>query len=133
MSCSFRTPSIQTLLPSTASKTLAFYAVILHDFVAECLDKLGAKAGDSILVVVQSNRKWFVAKLIGRLGKPGLILSCSLRFVILQSSMLPPSLLNILIVMSLSSGTIEEGAQLYHGQGFTQMVLVTSRPDVSLT
>ena len=73
MSCSFRTPSIQTLLPSTASKTLAFYAVILHDFVAECLDKLGAKAGDSILVVVQSNRKWFVAKLIGHLGKPGLI------------------------------------------------------------
>ena len=38
--------------------------------------------------------------------------------------MLPPSLLNILIVMSLSPGMIEEGVQLYHGQGFMQMVLL---------
>jgi bud emergence protein 1 len=52
---------------------LAFYAVVLHDFVAERPDELDAKAGDSISVVAQSNREWFVAKSIGRLGKPGLI------------------------------------------------------------
>ncbi|KAI9448533.1 hypothetical protein H4582DRAFT_1843052 [Lactarius indigo] len=69
----FRTPSTQTPLPSAASKTLAFYAVVLHDFVAERPDELDAKAGDSISVVAQSNREWFVAKSIGRLGKPGLI------------------------------------------------------------
>ena len=55
------------------SKTQAFYAVVLHDFVAEREDELDAKAGDSISVVAQSNREWFVAKSIGRLGKPGLI------------------------------------------------------------
>ena len=73
MSRPFRTPSTQTPLPSAASKTLAFYAVVLHDFVAERPDELDAKAGDSISVVAQSNREWFVAKSIGRLGKPGLI------------------------------------------------------------
>lgn len=50
-----------------------FYAVVLHDFVAERTDELDAKAGDSISVVAQSNREWFVAKPIGRLGRPGLI------------------------------------------------------------
>ncbi|KAF8259463.1 hypothetical protein EI94DRAFT_1707098 [Lactarius quietus] len=73
MSRPFRTPSTQTPLPSAAAKTLAFYAVVLHDFVAERPDELDAKAGDSISVVAQSNREWFVAKSIGRLGKPGLI------------------------------------------------------------
>jgi bud emergence protein 1 len=65
-------PSIH---PPTSSsiKTQAFYAVVLHDFVAERPDELDAKAGDSISVVAQSNREWFVAKSIGRLGKPGLI------------------------------------------------------------
>ena len=66
-----RSPSIQSPLSST--KTQAFYAVVLHDFVAERPDELDAKAGDSISVVAQSNREWFVAKSIGRLGKPGLI------------------------------------------------------------
>lgn len=50
-----------------------FYAVVLHDFVAERADELDAKAGDPISVVAQSNREWFVAKPIGRLGRPGLI------------------------------------------------------------
>ena len=68
----FKTAS-QIPLPSASSKSLAFYAVVLHDFVAERPDELDAKAGDSISVVAQSNREWFVAKSIGRLGKPGLI------------------------------------------------------------
>ncbi|EGO01611.1 hypothetical protein SERLA73DRAFT_85389 [Serpula lacrymans var. lacrymans S7.3] len=63
--------------PSFASpkspKTQVFYAVVLHDFVAERADELDAKAGDAISVVAQSNREWFVAKSIGRLGRPGLI------------------------------------------------------------
>jgi bud emergence protein 1 len=54
-------------------KTQVFYAVVLHDFVAERADELDAKSGDSITVVAQSNREWFVAKPIGRLGRPGLI------------------------------------------------------------
>ena len=58
---------------SPTPRTQAFYAVVLHDFVAERPDELDAKAGDSISVVAQSNREWFVAKSIGRLGKPGLI------------------------------------------------------------
>ncbi len=67
-----KSPSI--LPPTSATiKTQAFYAVVLHDFIAERPDELDAKAGDSISVVAQSNREWFVAKSIGRLGKPGLI------------------------------------------------------------
>ncbi|KAL4081994.1 hypothetical protein V8B97DRAFT_2020506 [Scleroderma yunnanense] len=54
-------------------KTSVFYAIVLHDFVAERNDELDAKAGDPISVVAQSNREWFVAKPIGRLGRPGLI------------------------------------------------------------
>ena len=65
-------PSIHP--PTSATiKTQAFYAVVLHDFASERPDELDAKAGDSISVVAQSNREWFVAKSIGRLGKPGLI------------------------------------------------------------
>ena len=45
----------------------------MHDFIAERPDELDAKAGDMISVVAQSNREWFVAKPIGRLGGPGLI------------------------------------------------------------
>lgn len=45
----------------------------MHDFVAERPDELDAKRGDAITVVAQSNREWFVAKPIGRLGRPGLI------------------------------------------------------------
>jgi len=41
--------------------------------MAERPDELEAKAGDPISVVAQSNREWFVAKPIGRLGRPGLI------------------------------------------------------------
>ena len=50
-----------------------FYAVVLHDFVAERTDELDAKSGDPITVVAQSNEEWFVAKPIRRLGRPGLI------------------------------------------------------------
>ncbi|KAF9652124.1 hypothetical protein BDM02DRAFT_3089576 [Thelephora ganbajun] len=58
---------------SPTTKTQVFYAVVQHDFVAERPDELEAKAGDPISVVAQSNREWFVAKPIGRLGRPGLI------------------------------------------------------------
>jgi bud emergence protein 1 len=59
--------------PPKSQKTRVFYAVVLHDFLAERADELDAKAGDPISVVAQSNREWFVAKPIGRLGRPGLI------------------------------------------------------------
>jgi len=54
-------------------KTPVFYAIVLHDFMAERADELDAKRGDLITVVAQSNREWFVAKPIGRIGRPGLI------------------------------------------------------------
>ena len=57
----------------TPLKPQVFYAIVLHDFVAERADELDAKSGDSITVVAQSNREWFVAKPIGRIGRPGLI------------------------------------------------------------
>jgi bud emergence protein 1 len=56
-----------------APRTQVFYAIVQHDFVAERPDELDAKRGDAITVVAQSNREWFVAKPIGRLGRPGLI------------------------------------------------------------
>ncbi|KAI0079693.1 hypothetical protein K474DRAFT_1705378 [Panus rudis PR-1116 ss-1] len=54
-------------------KQPVYYAVVLYDFVAERADELDAAAGDTISVVAQSNREWFVAKPIGKLGRPGLI------------------------------------------------------------
>jgi bud emergence protein 1 len=73
-----RTPGFSPIPPllsptSKLPKAQAFYAVVLHDFVAERPDELDAKAGDNISVVAQSNREWFVAKPIGKLGRPGLI------------------------------------------------------------
>lgn len=69
-----------SLMPSPARseqsptpRTHVFYAIVQHDFVAERPDELDAKRGDAITVVAQSNREWFVAKPIGRLGRPGLI------------------------------------------------------------
>ncbi|KAF9534997.1 scd2/ral3 [Crepidotus variabilis] len=58
---------------SPPPKTQVYYAIVQHDFVAERPDELDAKRGDAITVVAQSNREWFVAKPIGRLGRPGLI------------------------------------------------------------
>lgn len=52
---------------------LAIYGLVLYDFVAERDDELDAKAGESIIIIAQSNEEWFVAKPIGRLGGPGLI------------------------------------------------------------
>ena len=71
-----KTPSamISAAAQSPASPRLpVYYAVVLHDFIAERADELDSKAGDTISVVAQSNREWFVAKPIGRLGRPGLI------------------------------------------------------------
>ncbi|EPT01460.1 hypothetical protein FOMPIDRAFT_151275 [Fomitopsis schrenkii] len=71
------TPGFKTSPPmgfaAPSVKPQAFYAVVLHDFIAERADELDAKTGDPITVVAQSNREWFVAKPIGRLGRPGLI------------------------------------------------------------
>ncbi|KAI0034415.1 hypothetical protein K488DRAFT_17084, partial [Vararia minispora EC-137] len=58
---------------TSGPRSQAFFAIVMHDFQAERTDELDAKAGDPITVVAQSNREWFVAKPIGRLGKPGLI------------------------------------------------------------
>lgn len=49
------------------------YGVVLYNFEAERQDELQASAGESIIVIAQSNDEWFVAKPIGRLGGPGLI------------------------------------------------------------
>ncbi|KAF9076548.1 hypothetical protein BDP27DRAFT_1414412 [Rhodocollybia butyracea] len=68
-----RPPSDMPLTPKSPSKSQVFYAIVLHDFEAERADELDAKRGDAITVVAQSNREWFVAKPIGRLGRPGLI------------------------------------------------------------
>lgn len=57
----------------TAKGGGGLYAVVKYDFAAERGDELGAKAGESIIVIAQSNFEWFVAKPIGRLGGPGLI------------------------------------------------------------
>ncbi|KAF5393742.1 hypothetical protein D9757_000323 [Collybiopsis confluens] len=61
------------LTPKSPTKSQVFYAIVLHDFEAERADELDAKRGDAITVVAQSNREWFVAKPIGKLGRPGLI------------------------------------------------------------
>ncbi|KAJ7667669.1 scd2/ral3 [Mycena polygramma] len=63
----------ESMSPKSPMKTQVFYAIVLHDFFAERADELDAKRGDAITVVAQSNREWFVAKPIGRLGRPGLI------------------------------------------------------------
>ena len=59
--------------PMSPRQTPVFYAVVQHDFLAERPDELDARSGDAISVVAHSNREWFVAKPIGRLGGPGLI------------------------------------------------------------
>lgn len=49
------------------------YGVVMYDFKAERPDELEAEAGESIIIIAQSNPEWFVAKPIKRLGGPGLI------------------------------------------------------------
>ena len=69
----FGSPKEGSSPTSPTVKTQVFYAIVQHDFMAERPDELEARAGDPISVVAQSNREWFVAKPIGRLGRPGLI------------------------------------------------------------
>ena len=68
-----RSTSVRASATGPSPRQQTFYAVVLHDFTAERTDELDAKAGDPITVVAQSNEEWFVAKPIGRLGRPGLI------------------------------------------------------------
>lgn len=49
------------------------YGVVRYDFNAEHPDELEAKSGEKVTIIAQSNRKWFVAKPIGRPGEQGLI------------------------------------------------------------
>ncbi|KAJ7067965.1 hypothetical protein C8F01DRAFT_1116364 [Mycena amicta] len=67
------TPSSPNPQSPKSPKSQVFYAIVQHDFFAERADELDAKRGDAITVVAQSNREWFVAKPIGRIGRPGLI------------------------------------------------------------
>ncbi len=55
------------------SRGVMIYGIVQYDFNAERPDELDAKAGETIIVIAQSNPEWFVAKPIGRLGAPGLI------------------------------------------------------------
>ncbi|KAJ3569352.1 hypothetical protein NP233_g5106 [Leucocoprinus birnbaumii] len=66
-------PATQAVPSPVSQKSQVYYAIVQHDFEAERPDELDAKRGDAITVVAQSNREWFVAKPIGRLGRPGLI------------------------------------------------------------
>ncbi|KAG8906183.1 bud emergence protein 1 [Tulasnella sp. 417] len=68
-----RVSAADPTLRKPAVKHQTFYAIVQYDFQAERPDELDAKAGEPISVVAQSNREWFVAKPIGRLGGPGLI------------------------------------------------------------
>ncbi|KIL68202.1 hypothetical protein M378DRAFT_72594 [Amanita muscaria Koide BX008] len=70
---SFSLPSLQLPATPRGTKIQVYYAIVQHDFVAERQDELDAKRGEAITVVAQSNREWFVAKPIGKLGRPGLI------------------------------------------------------------
>ncbi|KAG8883037.1 bud emergence protein 1 [Tulasnella sp. 331] len=67
------TPRVQSMAGKSQTRHQTFYAIVQYDFSAERPDELDAKAGEPISVVAQSNREWFVAKPIGRLGGPGLI------------------------------------------------------------
>ncbi|CEI96475.1 Putative BEM1-like protein [Rhizopus microsporus] len=49
------------------------YGVVMYDFAAERPDELSAQAGESIVIIAQSTKDWYVAKPISRLGGPGLI------------------------------------------------------------
>ncbi|KAG9030472.1 bud emergence protein 1 [Tulasnella sp. JGI-2019a] len=66
-------PRAQSMAGKLQTRHQTFYAIVQYDFSAERPDELDAKAGEPISVVAQSNREWFVAKPIGRLGGPGLI------------------------------------------------------------
>jgi bud emergence protein 1 len=66
------TPPASATAPS-GPKATPVYGVVQYDFVAEQKDELNVKAGESIIVIAQSNHEWFVCKPIGRLGGPGLI------------------------------------------------------------
>ncbi|QRV76435.1 SH3 domain-containing protein [Ceratobasidium sp. AG-Ba] len=59
--------------PAKLPRLQTFYAIVQYDFKAERPDELDARAGEPLTVVAQSNREWFVAKPIGRLGGAGLI------------------------------------------------------------
>lgn len=66
-------PSTYSSMGSPPKKPTPVYGVVQYDFVAEQKDELNVKAGESIIVIAQSNHEWFVCKPIGRLGGPGLI------------------------------------------------------------
>jgi bud emergence protein 1 len=67
-------PALSPTIPAPVKpRPKVYYATVVHDFEAERTDELDAKVGDTVSVVAQSNQEWFVAKPIGKLGRPGLI------------------------------------------------------------
>jgi bud emergence protein 1 len=66
-------PTTPSPVSTPSAKSTPVYGVVQYDFVAEQKDELNVKAGESIIVIAQSNHEWFVCKPIGRLGGPGLI------------------------------------------------------------
>ncbi|RKP15019.1 hypothetical protein BJ684DRAFT_7721 [Piptocephalis cylindrospora] len=47
--------------------------LVLYDFTPERPDELACTAGDTVVVIAQSNEEWFVAMHPGKLGGPGLV------------------------------------------------------------
>ncbi|KAI9228717.1 MAG: hypothetical protein DHS80DRAFT_15126, partial [Piptocephalis tieghemiana] len=47
--------------------------LVLYDFAPERPDELACTAGDTVVVIAQSNEEWFVAMHPGKLGGPGLV------------------------------------------------------------
>jgi hypothetical protein len=93
--CSIRTSHIAGKTPNRTGsaslkspKTQVFYAVVLHDFVAERADELDARAGDPISVVAQSNRECQLADLVGQASYRSLSSKYEIQHLICPSRML---------------------------------------------
>ena len=70
-----RAPNSAPLQRSTTSATRGpmVYGVMKYDFFAERPDELSILEGKEIILIAQSDPRWFVAKPIAELGGPGLV------------------------------------------------------------
>lgn len=62
---------IDSLRSSMEQQPQQYYGIVLYDFIAERPDELECKANEAIIVIAQSNKEWYVAKPIARLGRAG--------------------------------------------------------------